>query len=645
MDVQDALRKLGPVLPEEVRRWRRTLPLVRPETRALLEKQIVSTAFNLLKKFPDNLLLPYPSEKKSRGPLHLGTIIYEKKHHSFSLRSEELLQNLSIFGRSGAGKTNIVFHLLQELQKNKISFLFLDWKRTARHLLPLLPRKTNLFTPGRSLNQLPFNPLLPPPNIELPLYINLLIDVLSQAFTLGEGSKSLLQQTLPSCYSSKAWPTIEQLTQALEETQLHSRALGWKTSALRALRSIQFSNITSTSPLNQEDTIKSFLKESTIIELNGLNESAKTFLIPLLCLWIYYLQLQSPEREKLKLVIVVEEAHHTLYRQEHRSKESAMNMLLRQCREIGIGMIIVDQHPHLISSAALGNTFTTICLNLRDPTDINKSAGLLQLQENEKHYLSSLPVGNGIIKLQDRFFSPFLLEFPLVRVKKGWMTDERVKEYLTGNTSRSTLLRLQNAVYEESKQVRFGDIQKERLASVLVEDVLQYPEDGVKQRYKRLAISMDKGNKLKKQLIQSGLLEEALLPHGSTRKLHLRLSKQARRLLGASQEKTFGGIAHEYWKEYYAQAFRDQGYQVVLEAPRKSGRVDILASKGSEHVAIEVETGKSDVVQNVREDLRLRVSKVLVIVTEESALSSIERQLARAGLLIGGRVEMRMAGA
>ena len=46
--------------------------------------------------------------------------------------------------------------------------------------------------------------------------------------------------------------------------------------------------------------------------------------------------------ENVDLVIVVEEAHHVLYRQEHRAKETVMNMLLRQCRELGIGMIIVD---------------------------------------------------------------------------------------------------------------------------------------------------------------------------------------------------------------------------------------------------------------------------------------------------------------
>ena len=77
-------------------------------------------------------------------------------------------------------------------------------------------------------------------------------------------------------------------------------------------------------------------------------------------------------------------------------------MLIRQCRELGIGIILTDQHPHLISSAALGNTYTTICLNQKDPTDINKAAGLSLVDDADKKYFSMLNTGEAIVKMQDR---------------------------------------------------------------------------------------------------------------------------------------------------------------------------------------------------------------------------------------------------
>ncbi len=55
-----------------------------------------------------------------------------------------------------------------------------------------------------------------------------------------------------------------------------------------------------------------------------------------------------------------------------------------------------------------------------------------------------------------------------------------------------------------------------------------------------------------------------------------------------------------------------------LEAPRRGGRVDVLATKASESVAIEIETGKSDVVSNVKRGLLSRFYTVLEIATSTS---------------------------
>ena len=46
----------------------------------------------------------------------------------------EFLQNMDIFGRSESGKTNLAFHIIKQLDCNKIPYLFFDNKRTLRHL-------------------------------------------------------------------------------------------------------------------------------------------------------------------------------------------------------------------------------------------------------------------------------------------------------------------------------------------------------------------------------------------------------------------------------------------------------------------------------------------------------------------------------
>ena len=370
-------------------------------------------------------------------------------------------------------------------------------------------------------------------------------------------------------------------------------------------------------------------------------QGSKRFLIPTLCLWLYYVQLASADREKLKLVIFVEEAHHILYRQERRAKETLMEMLLRQCREIGIGIIVIDQHPHLISSAALGNTYTTLCLNQRDPSDINKAAGLSLVNDSDKRYFSMLPVGQAIVKLQDRWRKPFLIEVPLIKVRKGSVTDDLLERFLKGSLTISGLRRIVNKATGGYQIDLTHDKTLEEDDFELLQDVTDHKDDGVDVRYKRLGLNPDKGNRLKNQLVEQGVLEEAEVKSGRTQKLLLRITREAKTKLGLQDIQGRGSISHEYWKRFYSSFFKEKGYEVELEAPRgEHGRIDVLAKKDSESIAVEIETGRSNVVRNVKQDLLARVSSVLVVATDEKALDKVERQLANAGLIIPKRVNV-----
>ena len=200
METEKLLRKLEPLIPEKVERWQRTLLLGQSEVKSLVERQILATACQVLGDFKNRILLSLPPEKSSTGALHLGKVLYEKEKWDFGLTMPELMQNLAIFGRSGAGKTNVSFHILEQLVNRKVNFLFLDWKRTARHLMPMLGKKIKVYTPGRSLSPFPFNPFLVPPGIDRTTYVNQLVDTMADAYTLGDGATSILQKAIHACY-------------------------------------------------------------------------------------------------------------------------------------------------------------------------------------------------------------------------------------------------------------------------------------------------------------------------------------------------------------------------------------------------------------------------------------------------------------
>ena len=629
----------------------RTRGLAAPELKDLIEKQIISTAYQKLGDFHNKILLSLPPENKAKGSINLGTVLYDKEKWSFGISTNELMQNMAILGRSGAGKTNVAFHILQQLVAKKIPFIFLDWKRTVRHLIPMLKGKIKVYTPGRLLLKFPFNPFVAPPGVEANVYVNQVVDVMSEAFGLGDGSRSILRKVIAGLYEQKnLCPTVKEIISEVEKMPEKGRIGGWKITAMRALESMEFSDIAGEDRISQEQLASELMHQNTVIELDALSQESKRFLVPMLCLWLYHVRLRSTDREKLKLVIFIEEAHHVLHRRDHTAKESILEMLFRQCRELGIGIIVLDQHPHLLSPAALGNTHTTICLNQKDPSDINKAAALSLVDNEEKNYFSMLPVGQGIVKLQDRWTQPFLVQFPLIDVKKGAVTDDILARYSAMNQAKRTGSGRNNLVSGSNGFVLPGDFQQvpriplfdnalNETAFAFVEDILAYPDDGVKERYCRLGISVGTGNRLKEELLDQGWLESQVVGLGKTRKVLLRLTKQGKEALGLD-----GGVpdraslVHEYWQRFSAERFREQGYKVPLEAPRKSGNVDVLAVKDSKSIAIEIETGKSDIVRNVKQDLLSGFDKVLVVAVDEKALGKVEQRLAGEGLLGLGRV-------
>lgn len=638
MNIEKIADKLRPLMPQAVGHWMRTSQLAEPDLKDLIDKQIILTAYDKLGDFNNKILLSLPPEKKAKGTINLGTIFYDKERWPFGISTEELMQNMAILGRSGAGKTNAAFVILDQLIKRKIPFVFLDWKRTVRHLIPQVKENINIYTPGRPLSKFPFNPFVVPPGIETNVYINQIVDILSDAFNLGEGSRSIIRKAIATHYDNEnLCPTVNEIISEVEKIPDKGRIGSWKITAMRALESLEFSDITAKDRISQQELVKKLLHENTVIELDALAQESKKFLVPLLCLWLYYVRLNSPEREKLKLIIVIEEAHHVLHKGNNRSKESVLEMLFRQCRELGIGIIVLDQHPHLLSSAALGNTYTTICLNQKDPSDINKAAAICLVDDEEKKYFSMLPVGQGIVKLQGRWFRPFLIGIPKVAIDKGFITDDLLARYFAENKGKSTDSGRKKSVLSEFKkirQVQLLDAPFDDLAFVFIKDVVEHPCDGVKARYKRLGLSVGTGNRLKKQLLDSGWLETQTVEIGRTRKVLLGLTKEAREIFDLDNSTPeYGSLVHEYWKRFYAQRSREQGYKVILEAPRKSGKVDVLAVKNDKSIAIEIETGKSDVVKNVKQDLLSGFDKVLVVATDKNVLGKVEKDLARVGLI------------
>ena len=301
-----------------------------------------------------------------------------------------------------------------------------------------------------------------------------------------------------------------------------------------------------------------------------------------------------------------------------------MDILLREIRELGESIILIDQHPSLISIPSLGNTNCTIAMNLKHRLDVNAISSATLLEEGDQEYLGLLEVGSGIVRLQNRIAKPFMVKFPQFAVNKGSVTDEKVRSIMPGHSAysdnlspdekpRGDIRAIRNEDKIRDKQYRITEDQKRLLI-----DVIEYPISGIAGRYKRISFSVYKGNKIRDSLISNGFLKSHDISTFEGRVNYLDLTDKGEKVLQEMgfkiEKKREGGPEHEYWKYRIGELFKGKGYQVEIEKPVGEGKtVDIVASKDGEKLAIEIETGKSDLMTNLLKNMNDYFSEIIFI--------------------------------
>jgi hypothetical protein len=338
--------------------------------------------------------------------------------------------------------------LAEQLSERDIPVIIFDFsKRNYRDLLNTELREViKIYTVGRNVSPFRFNPLKPPPGIQLSQWIKEFSVIFDHAYWLLGGGRHIIMKAMDGVYAERNNPHMLDLKKWLyeyEENVTSAREKNWLATAGRPLESLCFKEVGEIFECEEGTPPSDFLKpgQITILELDGLTDNDKTFFIEITLQWLRDFMLVHGEREKLQGVVILEEAHHILNRDKANKmgSETVIDLVFREVRELGIGMIYIDQHPSLISYPALGNTSTQVYMNLaldtKHSSDILDASNMLALDYNEQgNYLRRLPVGHGFILCRmSKFPESFLIEFPYIKIRKGSIQDEDVAEHMGHN--------------------------------------------------------------------------------------------------------------------------------------------------------------------------------------------------------------------
>ncbi|MFA6187493.1 MAG: hypothetical protein WC770_09850, partial [Phycisphaerae bacterium] len=416
---------------------------------------------------------------------------------------------------------NIGFLVLKGLKQKNKPFLVFDWKRNYRDLVSLPEFKdVEVYTVGRNIAPFTFNPLIPPAGTNPKTWLKKLNEVIAHAYCLGNGVLFLLQQAVDAVYEEagvydgtvEKWPTFKDVLVKARGMDARGRESGWLSSTLRALATLCFGDMDTLLNTNNNNSIDHILDKNVILELDALSQSDKTFFVQACMLYLHHKHMAEDRREDFKHAIIIEEAHHVLS-DERRSLvggQSVMDIIFREIREFGVSLILLDQHPSKISLYAMGNTYCTICMNLKHKTDINAVAQCLLL-DKEKDILGSLEVGQAVVKIQGRIAHPFQVSIPEFVIEKGKITDTYVKEHMQdiAPAVAEQDFRLPARADENNISSNKADLAK-NMELAFLRDVQEYPDSGIAARYKRLGLSVRQGQKLKILALQQSLIQETI---------------------------------------------------------------------------------------------------------------------------------------
>jgi hypothetical protein len=444
LTVEKMCRKLKPVFGKKIDQLYLQYSLTDSREKRAEIQQALSVLYEKhlnMTLLDEKVLLSPPENNSVDGEYKLARITYADKDVSmFGLREKDWIRHVLISGMSGSGKTMLAFGILKEMIDKNKPFIVFDWKKSFRPLL-LLDKNMLCFTIGnnRVANLFMTNINRPPAGIEPKEWINIICDLITESFFASYGVHKIIREALDNAFQSfgvyngsNNYPTWKHIKSILEKKDIkHGREAEWLESALRIAHSMTFGSFGDA--INSNDimgmTVEELMDKRVIFELQILNSSEKKFFCEYILSYVFFTKKANEQkRQEFKGLILVDEAHNIFLKDKPTFvSESTTDMVYREMREYGFGLVCVDQHISKLSETVAGNSATNIAFQQMLPQDVDTVSKLMQMY-NERKFFTMLPVGQAIVKLAERHYSPFLIKAPFIDLKEENVDDKLIKE-------------------------------------------------------------------------------------------------------------------------------------------------------------------------------------------------------------------------
>ena len=367
--------------------------------------------------------------------LKLGKIFHMHKEEPVKvlLQKDSLASHVFVTGSTGAGKTNTVCRILDEVSEQDVKFLVVE---------PAKGEYKNVYGGRDDVRVFGTNPVVAPllrinpfsfpESIHVLEHLDRLVEIFNVCWPMYAAMPAVLKDAVSRSYEDCGWdltasmnpygpglyPTFADVARnvraILDESEYDAENKGaYKGSLLTRLNSL-------TNGLNgmiltpKEIGDDALFESNAIVDLSRVGSAeTKSLLMGLIVLKLQEHRMASSGgmNQPLRHLTVLEEAHNLLKRTSTEQGSESSNLLgksvemisnaIAEMRTHGEGFVIADQAPGLLDMAAVRNTNTKIIHRLPDLSDRELAGRAANLNDQQIIELARLPKGVAAVYQND----------------------------------------------------------------------------------------------------------------------------------------------------------------------------------------------------------------------------------------------------
>ena len=382
-------------------------------------------------------------------PLVLGRLYHmgQEEQTAVPLSVHSLASHAFITGSTGAGKSNTVYHLLDELDRQRVNFLVIE--PAKGEYKNVFGGRKNISVYGTNVKKAPLlrlNPFSFPEDTHVLEHIDRLVEIFNACWPMYAAMPAVLKDAVEQAYRLSGWdlttsinvsgtfPTFNDLLKLLPEVVQRS---GYSADTQNDYIGALYTRIKSlTNGINgqifcsdEEIPTEKLFDENVIVDLSRVGSmETKSLLMGVLVLKLQEHRMAGGDMNAdLRHVTVLEEAHNLLRRTSDVQTQESSNLqgksvemianAIAEMRTYGEGFIIADQAPGLVDPAVIRNTNTKIIMRLPDESDRELVGKAASLNDDQIVELTKLPLGVAAV-YQNDWLEPVLCKIDEYRPER-----------------------------------------------------------------------------------------------------------------------------------------------------------------------------------------------------------------------------------